>query len=84
MAKKKIPSCICLTCGVRNDHSHEDGWCQNDHDDWLEYRDVYLENEHFDRALELTEMSSEDFKLSFMDNSIKQFELKPQEDENRN
>ena len=31
--------CVCLTCGVRNNHSTDDGYCQNGHDDWLEYID---------------------------------------------
>lgn len=45
-----VPYCICVTCGVRDDHSNEFGFCQNGHDDWLELKDVQEQNEFFLRA----------------------------------
>jgi hypothetical protein len=76
MAKdKEIISCVCMTCGVRNDHSNESGYCQNGHDDWLEYRDVTQRNQWFYRALNIFQMTSEEFTLLFMDNSVKQFDV---------
>lgn len=75
----EIISCICLTCGVRNDHSMESGYCQNGHDDWLEYRDVMLidgaNREPLDRALKLTGLSEERFREMFLDNSINKFNV---------
>lgn len=76
---KEIISCICLTCGIRNDHTHPDGFCQNGHDDWLEYRDVMLiegaEPWPLKRALKLTRMTEHEFKTFFLNNEYKQFKI---------
>lgn len=71
----EIISCICLTCGVRNDHSNPTGYCQNDHDNWLEYNDVVQNNTHFKKALKLTGFSLEEFIVKFMDKNYKQFPI---------
>ncbi len=41
---KEIIWCVCMTCGYRNNEENEskpdsNGFCGNDHDNWLEYRD---------------------------------------------
>jgi hypothetical protein len=78
--KKEIISCVCMTCGVRNNHRHEHGYCQNGHDDWLEYRDVISRNQWFYEALNIFQMADVDFTQLFMDNSVKQFDvLEPRE-----
>jgi hypothetical protein len=81
---KEIISCVCLTCGIRNNHTHPDGLCQNDHDDWLEYRDVVQMNYHFKRALKLFDLTADDFTSQFMNNEIKQFVIKNQPKRKRN
>lgn len=68
-------SCICLTCGVRNDHSHPDGFCQNGHDDWLEYRDVIRANETFERAKKVFGTTEPDLTALFTNPNIKQIEI---------
>jgi hypothetical protein len=73
---KQIISCVCMTCGVRNDHTHPDGLCQNEHDDWLQYKDVREKNEHFKRAMLLTGMSSKRLTQLFTDNGVKQFKIR--------
>ena len=72
---KEYYSCICMTCGVRNDHSTESGFCQNGHDDWLEYRDVYWDNEHAKRAQKLFNLSAYELELKFRDKNIKQLKI---------
>lgn len=72
---KQIISCICLTCGIRNDHTEPHGFCQNGHDNWLEYRDVINKNEHFKKALKITGLSAEEFTDVFMNNNIKQIKI---------
>lgn len=63
--------CICLTCGIRNDHTNPTGYCRNDHDDWLELRDIINYNEHYERALKLTGVSDIEFEKLFLDPSVK-------------
>ena len=72
--------CVCLTCGVRNNHSTDDGYCQNGHDDWLEYIDfqydeTYDEFVTIERTMKLFGLSLEELEEQFMDNSIKQFKI---------
>lgn len=33
-------SCVCCTCGT-TEQNPESGLCINDHDDWIEYLDIY-------------------------------------------
>ncbi len=73
-------SCVCITCGVRNDHSDPQGFCQNGHDDWLEYRDFQPEgevdnksSEVIDRAMSTFNMSYTELENQFMNSSITQF-----------
>ena len=73
---KEIHSCICMTCGVRNDHSTENGYCQNGHDNWLEYRDVYHKNEFFKKAMKIFDLSSQQLERSFVDKSVLQIPIK--------
>ncbi|MCY4781768.1 hypothetical protein ORI89_19130 [Sphingobacterium sp. UT-1RO-CII-1] len=68
-------SCICLTCGIRNNHSEENGYCQNGHDDWLEYRDVLYKNETFKRAMSLFRLGEGDLTVLFATDTIKQFTI---------
>lgn len=72
MAKELI-SCVCMTCGIRNDHSHEDGLCQNGHDNWLEYYDVKCRNEFFEFACKKFGLTPNEMAEKFMDNTIIQF-----------
>ena len=80
MAEDKIIPCVCLTCGIRNDFSTENGYCQNGHDDWLEYRDVFLledaPKETVNRAKKVFDMDIKTLKKTFIDVSIKQFVIK--------
>lgn len=80
--RQELISCICLTCGIRNDHSNPTGCCQNGHDDWLEYRDVMLiegaETFSLNRACKLTGLSRKEFRVIFLDNTIKQIAFKHQ------
>ena len=71
--EKEIINCVCMVCGIRNDHSHEDGLCQNGHDDWLEYYDVVHENEFFDFACKKFNIPPQQMKKKFMDNTVLQF-----------
>lgn len=79
MPEKETISCVCMTCGIRNDHSRPDGFCQNGHDDWLEYRDVMLidgaDHTPLARALRITRMKLPEFRRAFLNNSIKQFPI---------
>lgn len=70
---KEIISCVCMTCGIRNDHSHPDGFCQNGHDDWLEYGDVKAKNQFFKRACKITGMTEKEFTERFLNNARKYF-----------
>lgn len=70
-AKKIIP-CICMTCGIRNDFTNEDGLCQNQHDDWLEYRDVKSQNEFFHAYRKRLGWSAQKLTERFMNPDIKQ------------
>ncbi len=76
---KKIQSCICLTSGIRNDHSHPDGLCQNGHDDWLEYRDVFLlkgaDAKPRNRAKKVFNVTLKELQQLFCDTSITQISL---------
>ena len=71
--------CVCLTCGIRNDFSNPTGYCQNGHDDWLEYRDVFLEEDAstapLKRAMKLFCMTKEELREAFVDKSIKRFKI---------
>lgn len=64
-----------MVCGVRNDFKHPDGLCKNDHDAWLEYRDVKDHTEWFDLMLEKTGLTAAEFEKKFVDITIKQFEF---------
>lgn len=75
MATETVIPCICLTCGVRNDFSHPNGYCQNNHDDWLEYSDVVNQNQFFKRAMRQTGWNSEELTTKFMNANIKQFKF---------
>lgn len=68
---KTFHSCICLTCGVRNDHSHPDGFCQNGHDNWLEYRDLKQRNATFKLACHLTGFTEEELIKLFKTPAVK-------------
>lgn len=68
---RRIIACICLTCGIRNDHSDPDGLCQNGHDNWLEYRDVQAKNEFFDLACELTGLTPYELQKQFRNPHVK-------------
>lgn len=72
-------SCICMICWVRNDHSSDDGWCQNGHDYWLEYRDVVSKNEFFMEACEKLGVSQEYLTGKFLDSNV--LSLKELQDE---
>lgn len=76
---KIIHSCVCLTCGIRNDHTNPTGYCQNDHDDWIEYRDVMLiegaSHQPLKRAGKITGLGINEFRRQFLDPSIKQFKI---------
>lgn len=69
---KEIISCVCMTCGVRNNHSHESGLCQNGHDAWLEYRDVISKNEWFYSVAKKFNMTESELTEKFMDSSVLQ------------
>ena len=75
MNNEGIIPCICLTCGVRNDFSTDNAYCQNGHDDWLEFEDVQSKNQYFERAIKLTKMSPEELHKQFMDKNILQFKI---------
>ncbi len=72
---------MCLTCGVRNDHSTLNGYCQNGHDDWLEYRDVMLiegaETGPLNRACKLTGLKRKEFRDFFLNSANKQLPFQP-------
>jgi len=72
---KNIIPCICMTCGIRNDFSHENGFCQNGHDNWLEYRDVAQENEFFKRFAVTAGLSEDELRAAFLDTKIKQIKI---------
>lgn len=77
MSKEIIP-CICMTCGVRNDFSTDNGYCQNGHDNWLEYRDVFHTDDNFDdhflkQAMHIFNMNAQQLSRDFKNVSIKQF-----------
>jgi hypothetical protein len=72
---KEIISCICMTCGIRNDHSNPTGYCQNDHDDWLEYRDVVDKNKFFTLAWQLAGSTPEEFTALFMNPAVKEIPM---------
>lgn len=65
--QKQILPCLCMTCGVRNDFTHPAGFCQNGHDNWLEYSDVVERNEFFKVAVEQAGMAEDKFIARFMD-----------------
>lgn len=80
--KDKI-SCICLTCGIRNDHTHPDGFCQNGHDDWLEYRDFEMAGlkesdgmQHIERAKKATGLSKRELTTRFMNPEVKHIPIR--------
>lgn len=75
MENRELISCICMTCGVRNDHSHPQGLCQNDHDDWLEYRDVEFENKWFKKACSIFDLTPDEMREKFLDKSILHIEV---------
>lgn len=68
---KEIYSCICMTCGVRNDHSTENG-----HDNWLEYRDVYHRNEFYQIAMKIFGIKGQELERLFMDKSVLKISIK--------
>lgn len=76
----KIIPCICLTCGYRNDFSNKNGLCPNNHDDWLEYRDVFLledaESKTRNRAKKVFGLTLEELKEKFINLDIKKFIIK--------
>lgn len=65
MSKRIIP-CLCMTCGVRNDFSNHSGFCQNNHDNWLEYRDVMAKNKYFKLAVKQSGLTEGDFTKKFL------------------
>lgn len=71
--------CICMTCGVRNNFTNLVGFCQNGHDDWLEYRDVFLtegaEKAPRERAKKIFGMTANELKKAFSDTSILVFKI---------
>ena len=73
---KEFHSCICMTCGVRNDHSTENGYCQNGHDNWLEYRDVHQKNNFFKKASKIFGISGQELERLFIDRSVLKINLK--------
>lgn len=68
---KEIINCVCMTCGVRNDHSTDNGYCRNGHDNWLEYYDVVNKNEFFKDTCIAFKMTEEELTEKFMNNNIK-------------
>lgn len=56
-----------MTCGVRNDFTNPSGFCQNGHDNWLEYYDVINKNQFFKLAVEQSGMNEDKFTAAFMD-----------------
>ncbi len=64
---KVLLPCLCMTCGVRNDFSHPSGYCQNNHDNWLEYYDVIHKNESFEQAVKNSGLTEKKFINQFMD-----------------
>lgn len=68
-------SCICMTCGERNDHSTDDGWCRNGHDNWLEYKDVLHMNEFFRDMKRRAGMTTEQLTTAFADPQVKKIKL---------
>lgn len=68
--ESRIVPCLCLTCGVKNDFSHPSGFCQNGHDDWLEYRDLFGKSTDpllIERACTKFNLSLESLKIQFLD-----------------
>ncbi len=68
-----------MTCGIRNDFSTDNGFCQNGHDNWLEYRDVFLMEDASDiplkQAMIIFDKTKEELRKDFKDTSIKQFTI---------
>lgn len=67
---------ICLTCGIRDDHTTDNGYCQNGHDDWLELKDVKEQNEHFCRGVLLIGLAANALTERFLNSRIKQFRIR--------
>lgn len=65
--KKRIIPCLCMTCGVRNDFTNPSGFCQNNHDNWLEYQDVKAKNEFFQIAVIQSQLTEAQFIAKFLD-----------------
>lgn len=70
---KTIISCVCMTCGIRNDHSTENGYCSNGHDNWLEYRDVIARNVWFYYFMNKFNLSADELTNRFMDSKVTRF-----------
>lgn len=62
---------------MRNDFSTDNGFCKNGHDNWLEYRDVFLLEDASDiplqQAMIIFDKTKEKLRKDFKDLSIKQF-----------
>lgn len=72
---KQIYPCICTICGVKNDFTSEEGWCQNGHDSWLEYRDIRNKNEFFQEAKHVFLLDENTLIEKFKDKSIKKLKV---------
>lgn len=72
---------ICLTCGIRSDRSRTDDLCQNGHNDWLKYWDLFSkrdkneQDEIMHRVVMLTGWSPEEIKKAFVHPDISSFPI---------
>jgi hypothetical protein len=68
--------CVCLTCGVRDNYTSKNGYCQNGHDNWLHEDDVAARDEHFERAVKITGFTPDELERKFNNPYIKKFPIK--------
>lgn len=65
MAKSTHLPALCLTCGVRDDHTHPAGYCQNNHDNWMDIHDFESRNEYFKQAVNQSGLTEQEFIEQF-------------------
>ena len=66
MGRLRNITCLCMRCGIRNDHSHPNGFCANGHDVWLEFKDIQERNEFFEETRLRAGMTVKDFIQQFI------------------
>jgi hypothetical protein len=70
-------SAICMTCGQRDDHTGEGGLCQNnEHDNWLEEKDVTEKNMFFLEFAKKCKLKPEELHNLFFNPKVKQIKIK--------